>query len=188
MNIVTTLNQLYIHGPCKPRWNTLLAHLHKRAPDDEPLPLSVILDSNGLYDTIWCMRAVPNVERELRLYAARCLRLLDLADADANVLHAIDMVERFADGKVTDCEMAQAGRDALATRGEGPLSVVQAATLQPARVAAYWTVTEIARWRSTGNGGDIGLEPGAPYSSDLSQLFREMFCTDEPTSIQETIE
>jgi hypothetical protein len=200
MNVVTTLNQLHKYGPCKPRWNTLLSRLRKVTPDDEPLPLSVILDSNGLYDAIWCLRAVPDVERDLRLYAARCVKRLDLSGTNASAARAIQMVERCAYGEVEEHEMIRAGFDAIEDVQEGPLSAatvstllaVQAATLRSASSAAHWTVVEIVRARNQvlhfASGGAGDLEPKAPCSSDLSQLFREMFCTDEPISIQETLE
>lgn len=69
--IYTTLNKIRAHHPCESGWVKLLKHLGKSTPDDEPLALLTILDSNGLDDTLWCLRSVPEHDREWRRAAAR---------------------------------------------------------------------------------------------------------------------
>ena len=54
----TTLNAIRAHSPCKDGWEKLLTHLGKTRPDDDPLDLLTVLESNGLDDAIWCLRAV----------------------------------------------------------------------------------------------------------------------------------
>jgi len=70
----TTLNKIRAHSPCRDGWEKLLRHLNKTAADDEPLPLEEILNSNGLGDALWCLRAVEGRDREIRLYAVWCAR------------------------------------------------------------------------------------------------------------------
>ena len=41
----------------------LLSNLGKTAADDEPLSLITILDSNGLDDAPWCLRAVTGTAK-----------------------------------------------------------------------------------------------------------------------------
>jgi len=65
----TTLKKIRAHGPCKDGWEQLLKHLGKTKADDEPLSILTILDSNGLDDALWCLRAVDGHEREMRLFA-----------------------------------------------------------------------------------------------------------------------
>jgi len=70
----TTLNKIRSHSPCRSGWTTLLNNLCKTKADDEPLAITTILDSNGLDDALWCLRAVDGYQREMRLYAVDCAR------------------------------------------------------------------------------------------------------------------
>lgn len=56
-NAITTLNEIREHAPCKEGWEKLLSHLGKTKADDEPLHMLTILESNGLDDALWCLRA-----------------------------------------------------------------------------------------------------------------------------------
>lgn len=55
---ITTLNDIRKHSPCSDGWTKLLKHLGKTDPDDEPIGLLTILESNGLDDALWCLRAL----------------------------------------------------------------------------------------------------------------------------------
>ena len=59
MTYATTLNAIREHSPCCDGWEKLLAHLGKTRADGAPLALATILNSNGLYDALWCLRALP---------------------------------------------------------------------------------------------------------------------------------
>ena len=102
----TTLNEIRKHSPCADGWSKLLRHLGKAAPDDEPLSLRTILDSNGLDDALWCLRAVPNCDREARLFAVWCARQAQHLMTDPRSIAALDVAERYANGKATNAELA----------------------------------------------------------------------------------
>jgi hypothetical protein len=68
---ITTLNEIRAHDPCREGWGKLLKHLGKTKADDEPLPLLTILESNGLDDALWCLRAA-SLERLSRHFQAWC--------------------------------------------------------------------------------------------------------------------
>jgi hypothetical protein len=104
----TTLNAIREHGPCADGWKKLLAHLNKTQPDDEPLSIITVLDSNGLNDALWCLRAVTGCDREIRLYAVWCARQVQHLMTDPRSLAALDVAERHANGLVTDDELAAA--------------------------------------------------------------------------------
>ena len=70
-NRITTLNEIRALSPCKEGWKNLLAHLGKTKADDEPLPLLTILESNGLEDALWCLRAA-SLDRLSRHFQAWC--------------------------------------------------------------------------------------------------------------------
>ena len=108
MTTYTTLNKIRAHGPCADGWAKLLRHLGKTQPDDEPLALTTILDSNGLDDTLWCLRSCDGIDREARLYAVWCARQVQHLMTDPRSLAALDVAERHANGEATDKELAAA--------------------------------------------------------------------------------
>ena len=107
----TTLNKIREHSPCRGGWEKLLRNLGKSGPDDEPLKITTILDSNGLDDALWCLRAVDGHHREMRLYAVDCARSVQHLMTDPRSIAAIEVAERHADGLATDDELVTA-RDA----------------------------------------------------------------------------
>jgi len=88
----TTLNAIRAHGPCSKGWKKLLTSLGKTEADDEPLLLTTILESNGLDDALWCLRAVEGHEREMRLFAVACVRRVQHLMTDKLSLDALDAV------------------------------------------------------------------------------------------------
>lgn len=110
----TTLHKIRAHSPCADGWAKLLRHLGKTQADDEPLAFATILDSNGLDDALWCLRAVNGHEREVRLFAAWRARQVQHLMTDPRPLAALDVAERYANGQATDEELA-AARDAAWT-------------------------------------------------------------------------
>ena len=122
----TTLNKIRVHAPCKSGWEKLLAHLGKTKADDEPLAITTILDSNGLDDAFWCLRAVEGYDREMRLYAVWCARQVQHLMTDKRSLDALDAAERFANELATKEEL-NAARDAARAAQENQLRIVCAA-------------------------------------------------------------
>ena len=106
--ITTTLNRIRAHSPCTEGWTKLLAYLGKTHADDEPLPFSVILASNGLDDALWCCRAEPQHAKEWRLFAVWCARQVQHLMADPRSIAALDVAERYANGAATDDELTAA--------------------------------------------------------------------------------
>lgn len=70
----TTLNDIHAADLCEDSLNELLWYLRKTAPDDEPLPVSTLLISNGLTYTRWVLDEVcGNKGREVCVtFAADC--------------------------------------------------------------------------------------------------------------------
>ena len=113
----TTLNAIRAHDPCADGWSKLLRHLGKTKADDEPLSLRTILDSNGLDDALWCLRAVPGCDREARLFAVWCARQVQHLMTDPRSIAALDVAERHANGDATDAELAEARTAAWTAAG-----------------------------------------------------------------------
>lgn len=110
----TTLAAIRAHSPCEAGWHKLLAHLGKTGPDNDPLPLSVILSANGYEDALWCLRAVKGRDRDIRLYAVWCARRVQYLMTDPRSVTVLDMAERFAAGRSTLKELTDAGIEAWA--------------------------------------------------------------------------
>ena len=104
----TTLNKIREHSPCTNGWEKLLRTLGKTKADDEPLSLITILDSNGLDDALWCLRAVDGHEKEMRLYAVWCARQVQHLMKDQRSLDVLNVAEKFAHGEATEKEFAAA--------------------------------------------------------------------------------
>jgi hypothetical protein len=128
--VITTLNAIREQQPCPDGWAKLLRYLGKTQPDDEPLSIIEILDSNGLDDALWCLRAVTGHDREIRLYAVWCARQVQHLMTDPRSLAALDVAERHARGLATDEELAAS----------------RAASRAAAAWAAAWAAAGAAAW------------------------------------------
>ena len=104
----TTLNKIREYKPCSGGWETLLKSLNKTKSDDEDLCLLTILESNGLKDTLWCLKAVEGFEREKRLFAVWCASQVKYLMKDQRSLDALKVAEDFAEGGATEKELKDA--------------------------------------------------------------------------------
>ena len=111
--LTTTLAKIRSYRPCESGWVKLLKHLDKTKPDDVPLSLATILKSNGVADTLWCLRACDGAEMFARYFA------LDMARRVYPIWHAkhptnnsvkncIDVTERFLSGMASREELQKA--------------------------------------------------------------------------------
>ena len=112
----TTLNKIRAFKPCEDGWKKLLKHLSKTKADDEQLSIITILDSNGMNDALWCLRAVEGHDREIRLYAVWCARQVQHMMTDPRSIAAIDVAERYACGHATEDDRRKALDAAWAAR------------------------------------------------------------------------
>lgn len=101
----TTLNKIREQKPCPHGWKKLLQHLGKTTADEESLPLLVVLNSNGLEDALWCLRAVDGHEKEIRLFAVWCARQVQHLMTDPRSIAALEVAEKFAYGDATQAEL-----------------------------------------------------------------------------------
>ena len=113
MSIYTTLNEIREHSPCTSGWSKLLKSLDKTHADDEPLALEHILNSNGLNDALWALRAVKGHDKDLRLFACQCARLAlpvfeEKYPEDDRPRKAIEAAESFALGRIGTAELEKA--------------------------------------------------------------------------------
>lgn len=139
----TTLNKIRACLPCASGWTMLLKNLGKTKPDDEPLAITTILDSNGVDDALWCLRAVEGHQKEMRLYAVDCARSVHHLTTDARSLAAIDVAERHAHGLATNAELDAAIATASAAASNAAWAAASSAAWAAAS-ATTWTAASDA--------------------------------------------
>ena len=143
--ITTTLNRIKECKLYQDGWRKLLNHLGKTQADDEPLPFSVIVESNGLDDALWCCRAEPQYAREWRLYAVWCARRVSHLMIDQQSLNALYVAEQYANGNATDDELAAARYAAWVAARDAAWDAAWAAAWAVAWDAA-WAAARDAAW------------------------------------------
>jgi hypothetical protein len=97
----------------------------------DPIPLALIVESNGLEDALWALRCVKGCDRDTRLFAVWCARQVQHLMTDARSTAALDVAENFANDRASNDELDAAwaaARDAA-----------WAAALDAARDAAWAT-------------------------------------------------
>jgi hypothetical protein len=120
----TTLKQIRAHSPCGmslesgQREGYLLLKHNLGAGYDDTTPISIpqIIDSNGLDDALWCLRAVDGFDREKRLFAVWCARRVQHLMTDPRSVQALDVAERFANGTASSAELGAARAAAWAAQ------------------------------------------------------------------------
>ena len=137
--ITTTLEKIRSRGPCQDGWDRLLRHLGKTKADNDILPLSTVLESNGYDDALWCLRAVDGHDREIRLFAVWCARSVEHLSQDPRVKAATDVAERYAGGDATESELGEARAAAWAADAAAREAADAAAD------AAAWAAGSAAR-------------------------------------------
>ena len=149
----TTLNKIRAHEPCTDGWEKLLTYFGKTKADDEPISIATILDSNGLDDAMWCLRAVDGYDKEIRLFAVWCARQVQHLMKDQRSIDALDVAERYANGEATDTELevardaarsATAYADAAARSAAGATAGTAAAAAYAATYAAAYAYAAYA--------------------------------------------
>ena len=204
----TTMRKIRAAGPCGLRledgkrvgYLKLRHYLGKGYGDDTPVDIATILDSNGLDDALWCLRAVDGHAREMRLYAVWCARQVQSLMEDQRSLTALDVAERYANGAASNDELdaaRDAARDAAwkatsagwkAAQAGGAWAAwkaasaaacaVNAAAWDAARDAAWdaaWAAARDAAWAAAGD----AITP-ATQAVELQRICAEMAAGRDP--------
>jgi len=163
--IYTTLNKIRNNFPFKESFETLLKHLGKTEADDDPLPFSVIVESNGLHDALLCCVSAPEYSREWRLFAVWCAR--QVRQYDQRSVNAIDVAERFANGDATkeELEFARVNAFAVVTASkEAEWSTAE----NSAAIAATWVTAEK---EDAGNIAEAAAEAAAVAAAVAAEAY-----------------
>jgi len=141
----TTLQQIRDCSPCHEGWQTLLSSLGKTKADNEELCLLHVLESNGLDDALWCLRALQGYDREKRLYAVWCASQVKHLMTDSRSFNALVVAERFAEGDASREDLEAAGDAAWAAARAAARDAAWAAARDAARDAAGDAAWDAAR-------------------------------------------
>lgn len=142
----TTLNKIRAKSPWESGWKKLLRAKGKTEADDEEFSLLDVLESNGLDDAIWCLRAVDGFDKEKRLFAVWCARQVQHLMKDQRSIAALDVAERFANGEATQDELhtAYAAAATAAAAAAYAAYAADAAYATAAAAAAYYAAAAAA--------------------------------------------
>ena len=179
MKVTTTLNAIRKCSPCTEGWTKLLASLNKTKADDEVLELSHILESNGLDDALWCLRAVEGIDKEARLFAVFCARQIQHLNDDPVVKNTIDIAERFAFGEVTKEEL-RSSYIMSRLAGYEPSYTMDCAC-NAAHYSSGRAIRTLYMWYVSSSNIDdttkqVYLDLGDKMLEEQKQKFIEMFC------------
>ena len=166
--ITITLAQIKEYSPSASVWSKVFkANKTFFGGDDadlnKPFPVSSILDSNGLEDTLWALRCLPEYNVLWRKFAWWCaVQVKDYA-GDDRVSRCLEVVKRYCEGLATDEELSAARSEAqseaarlgqlhfapLATAAEATWAVARSAEESAATAAqlaaeATWAVARAA--------------------------------------------
>jgi len=151
--LTTTLKEILKHDPCgkyckgKYGYTLLLKNLNKIDPDDDPLTVLQILESNGIEDAVWSLRCFD--------YRDYCLFLADVVELVLHIYEnehddpaprlAIQGIRDYHTGKITREELKNLSNDAANAATDAYLAAASYAYLA-ASYADFAAVAEKAKW------------------------------------------
>jgi hypothetical protein len=157
--ITITLEKIRSCDPCIEGWKKILESKGGSNSDMSlEFPLTDVLTSNGLEDTLWCLRCLPEHSNLWRKYAVWCAIQVQSLITDQRSLDALDIAWKHSDGLATDDELASAGDSAWAaawaSAGDSAWAAARAAAWASAgdsAGAAAWDAAGAAAWASAGD-------------------------------------
>ena len=144
--ITVTLAEIKKCSPCAPGWSKVLkANGRDNADLNKRFPVSSILDSNGLNDTLWVLSRLPEYNVLCRKFAWWCAEQVVDKTRDYRVSRCLEVVKRYSEGLATDEELAaaQSAADAAADAAAEAILAAQSAA-EAAEAAAAAEAAEAA--------------------------------------------
>lgn len=151
--LTTTFQRLRDAGACQDGYRKLAKHLGgvDAYGMDKPINLLVILDSNGLDDTLWCLRATEqDATKIVRLFAADCAESVlhhyeSLVPNDDRPRKAIQAARDHANGLIDDAARDAARAAAWAAACDAACDAARDAAWAAAWAAARDAATAASR-------------------------------------------
>ena len=143
MTYYTTIEKISSFEPGDQDLGFLLKCINKTNTNKGPLSLIDILDSAGLENALWCMRACDLISKDARLFAVWCARQVQHLMTDDRSIMALDIAERFANGNATYDELFIA-HDSAKHAAKNALNVAIWAKTNSGTIASSWAVEDAA--------------------------------------------
>ena len=142
MKLTTTLNKIRACAPCGAGWRTLIEHLGKDFNPDAEINLLTVLESNGVADMLWSLRAIDQdskrVASQLAIeFAEQALPIFEKRRPDdTRPRDAIQAARDYLDGIISTDELQACQSHAYAADGAA-YAAYAAAAAAAAYAAAY---------------------------------------------------
>jgi hypothetical protein len=144
MKLTTTLNKIRACSPCTSGWQTLLKHVGKDFNPDAEINLLTILQSNGVVDMLWTLRATDQDSKRIASqlaieFAEQALPIFEKRRPDdARPRKAIQAARDYLDGKISleELQACQSHADAAADAAAAYAAAAAAAAADAAAYAA----------------------------------------------------
>jgi len=177
----TTLNEIRKYDPCTSGWKKLLSHLGKTNSDNEPLPFTTILISNGIRDAIWCLRVLPDYDLKVMEFKLRCARRVEHLDKSGSARTCLDVVEKFIKGEAAAADLqhaAAAYATAYAAADAAAAAYAAAYAADAAYAAAYAAADAAAYAAADAYAAAAAADDDAAAAAEReyqTAIFREIF-------------
>ena len=103
--VLITLNQIRKHEPPTESWQNILKSSGVGIAYDKPFPLSLILDANidgeGLEDTLWCFRCLPEYESRFLKFVTSCKNTVFNLLEKEETRNCVRMLGKYLEGGLT---------------------------------------------------------------------------------------
>ena len=107
--ILITLNRIKSHSPCFEGWvEVVRANGGVKVDFDCPFPVSSILDSNGLDDTLWTLKCLPEYGKLWRKFSWWLATQAVDNSQDQRVKNCLEVVARYIESNATEKELSAA--------------------------------------------------------------------------------
>ena len=197
MQITITLNEIKKHRPCILGWRTAIEGLGD-IDHDQPFPVSRLLDTNGLDNTLWVLRCLPDYEHLWRLYNVWCAKQVAHLMSDNRSLAVIAVAEQYALGLCGSERLSAAGvaawdaawdagatalaaRAANAAAGAAALAALDAGAAALDAGVAVWDAgaAALAAGAAALDAGVAAWDAGAAARNFQTEKLRDLLDTSE---------
>ena len=142
---------------------------------NEPISLSFILENNGLNDALWALHCIKDADRDIRLFSVWCARRVQYLMADPRSLNALDVAERFANGKATKEELEAARDAARAASADAWAAASLNASAAWAAASAAASLNASAAWAAASAAANAARAAASAARDDTYAAQEEMF-------------
>jgi len=162
MKFEVTLKQLRENKACVSGYNKVVSALkgieydcnketYIRFKYDAPISLISIVETNGLYDALWCLRCNQEWDRDSRLFAVWCARQVQHLMKDERSINALNVAENFANGLAAQEELSTAWAAEWAAAMDAAIDAYRAAAMDASVAAARYAQKEMFIKMCNGN-------------------------------------